>query len=117
MNDDPVDLAGYRIRKARRPKVLGSGRSGDSPVGSKRPCTWFCRSSSEPTEASLPLGKGEVSCPRCQTPISGSATRCLNCGLHFSGRAEDFVPKKGRSIWVTLVISALLLVFLVATVV
>src|ERR1035437_7604400 len=113
MSDDPVDLEGYRIRKARRPKILGSGGSGDSPVGSKRPCTWFCRSPSKPKEALLPLGKGEGSCPRCQTPISGNATRCLSCGLHFSGHAEDFGPKKGRSIWVMLVISALLLVFLV----
>ncbi|WP_413748946.1 hypothetical protein [Variovorax sp. Varisp62] len=58
-------------------------------------------------------GPDEVPCIRCKEPVFGYALRCPHCGVHFSGRAEDFAPKEGLSrrakALVTLVAVALLL--------
>lgn len=115
MNDDPIDLADYRVRKARRKNLRGSGSGSDTSVEPKK-SNHRSRRAREPMENAALPGRGEVPCPRCQTPLSGNATRCLICGLHFSGHAEDFAPKQKRPVWVKLVITALLLSLLVAVV-
>ena len=115
MSDDPIDLADYRVRKARRKNSRGSA-SGAAPVAPNKP-SFRSRRSREPTEPTALPGRGEVPCARCQTPISRNATKCLVCGLHYSGRAEDFAPKQKRARWIILVAAALLLSLLAASIV
>lgn len=94
-SNDPIDLAARRERRARQEKQRAAAQA------------------SRDADASTEPGPGEVPCIRCNEPVFGYALRCPHCGVHFSGRAEDFAPREGLSrrtkAIVTLVAVALLL--------
>jgi hypothetical protein len=57
-----------------------------------------------------------VPCAKCKTRIPALSTRCPECGVHFSGVAEDFVQEgvggRGTPTWVVVVAVLLLMVVL-----
>ena len=78
---EPIDLAAHRERRARQQQQRAAEQAARDAASS---------SASEP-------GPGEVPCIRCGEPVFGYVLRCPYCGVHFSGRAEDFAPREGMS--------------------
>ncbi|MFS2101884.1 hypothetical protein ACCC97_23275 [Variovorax sp. Varisp85] len=76
-SNDPIDLAAHRERRARQQKLRAAAQASHGADASAKP------------------GPDEVPCIRCKEPIFGYALRCPHCGVHFSGRAEDFAPNEG----------------------
>lgn len=78
---EPIDLAAHRERRARQQQQRAAEQAARDAASS---------SASEP-------GPGEVPCIRCGEPVFGYVLRCPYCGVHFSGRAEDFAPREKMS--------------------
>ncbi|WP_198085234.1 hypothetical protein [Variovorax sp. E3] len=78
---EPIDLAAHRERRARQAQQRAAA----------------AQAARDGADASSEPGPGEVPCIRCNEPVFGYALRCPHCGVHFSGRAEDFAPKEGLS--------------------
>jgi hypothetical protein len=63
-----------------------------------------------------------VRCARCGKMILATATRCPECGIHFQGEAQDYLhpserPTNGRSMWLLILATALLLAFIMGALV
>ncbi|OAK64904.1 hypothetical protein A3K87_12525 [Variovorax paradoxus] len=80
---EPIDLAAHRERRARQQQ--------------QRAAEQAARDAASPSASASEPGPGEVPCIRCGEPIFGYVLRCPYCGVHFSGRAEDFAPREGMS--------------------
>jgi len=76
---EPIDLAAHRERRARQQQQRAAEQAARDAASSAEP------------------GPGEVPCIRCGEPVFGYVLRCPYCGVHFSGRAEDFAPRQGMS--------------------
>lgn len=59
-----------------------------------------------------------VACARCKKQILATTIRCPECGVHFTGAAEDFVSDPRSRIWIGWIVLAamLLLAMLLGTI-
>ena len=103
MPNDPIDLAEHRRRREQRQKKPREPAAHGPRFSS---ALLHRKEEKKPLPA---LGPGKVPCVRCHAPIPGRARRCRSCGLHFTGHAEDFAPKKRLPRWVQVLLVVIVL--------
>ncbi len=104
MSPAPIDLAEHRKRRA---AIRREQRGFDAAAAVQR-----IKAQAEHSTPP-PFGPGDVPCARCGAPVASNARRCLHCGVHFSGHAEDHARDPRKTRWTTVVIVVLLILCMV----